>query len=118
MILDELKLDINSKKLVSELNLAEKQMVLIARAVSFKCKYLILDEPTAPLSNSETKELFRIVNDLKAKDVAIIFISHRLPELFEICDDITVMRDGRFVSQELISETTQEKIVELMLGQN
>lgn len=117
VILDELKLDINSKKLVSELNLAEKQMVLIARAVSFKCKYLILDEPTAPLSNSETKELFRIVNDLKTKDVAIIFISHRLPELFEICDDITVMRDGRFVSQELISETTQEKIVELMLGQ-
>lgn len=116
IILDDLKLAINSKVLVSELSLAEKQMVLIARAISFKCKYLILDEPTAPLSNSETKELFRIVNELKRKDVAIIFISHRLPELFEICDDITIMRDGKFVAQKLIKETSQAEIVELMLG--
>ncbi|MFW7421227.1 sugar ABC transporter ATP-binding protein [Vagococcus fluvialis] len=116
LILDDLNLTIDSKKLVSELSLAEKQMVLIARAVSFKCQYLILDEPTAPLSNSETKELFRIVNELKKKDVSIIFISHRLPELFDICDDITVMRDGQFVARKLISETNQEEIVELMLG--
>lgn len=115
-VLNDLKLKIDPKKLVSELTLAEKQMVLIARAVSYKCKYLILDEPTAPLSNSETEELFRIVNELKEKDVAIIFISHRLPELFEICDDITVMRDGKFIAQKLIKDTNQSEIVELMLG--
>lgn len=115
-ILKDLKLNINSKKPVSELSLAEKQMVLIARAISFQCKYLILDEPTAALSNSETVELFRIVNELKEKGVAIIFISHRLPELFEICDDITVMRDGKFVEKKFIKDTNVSEIVELMLG--
>ncbi|MDQ7860439.1 hypothetical protein RCO48_03225 [Peribacillus frigoritolerans] len=73
-------------------------MVLIARAVSTECKFLILDEPTAPLSHTETTELFRIVNELKQKGVAIIFISHRLPEIFEICEEITIMRNGERVT--------------------
>lgn len=115
-ILKSMHVNVSSKKLVSELTLAEKQMVLIARSISKKCRFLILDEPTAPLSMSETKELFRIVRDLKAKNVGVIFISHRLPELFEICDDITVMRNGEFVVKEKIKETTQNKVVEAMLG--
>lgn len=115
-ILDSMNIKISSKKLVSELTLAEKQMVLIARAISKECRFLILDEPTAPLSNTETKELFRIVNDLKSKNVGIIFISHRLPELFEICDDITVMKDGQFVIKKCIKDTNQNEIVEYMLG--
>ncbi|MDZ5474070.1 sugar ABC transporter ATP-binding protein [Bacillus sp. 31A1R] len=115
-ILASMKINVSSKKLVSELTLAEKQMVLIARSIMKDCKFLILDEPTAPLSHSETNELFRIVTDLKNRNVGIIFISHRLPELFEICDDITVMRNGEFVSKERIAETTQNRIVEQMLG--
>lgn len=115
-ILDSMNVKISSKRLVSELTLAEKQMVLIARAISTSCKFLILDEPTAPLSNSETEELFRIVKDLKSKNVGIIFISHRLPELFEICDEITVMRDGEFVIKKDIKSTHQNEIVEYMLG--
>lgn len=115
-ILTSMHVNVSSKKLVSDLTLAEKQMVLIARSISKKCRFLILDEPTAPLSMSETNELFRIVRDLKMKNVGVIFISHRLPELFEICDDITVMRNGEFVAKEKIKETTQNKVVEAMLG--
>jgi simple sugar transport system ATP-binding protein len=115
-ILNELKINVSSKTLVSELTLAEKQMVLIARAILTECKFLILDEPTAPLSQSETNELFRIVKELKENNVGIIFISHRLPEIFEICDDITVMRNGEFVSHEAISQITQNRVVEQMLG--
>lgn len=115
-ILENMNVNVSSKKLVSELTLAEKQMVLIARAVSKQCKFLVLDEPTAPLSHSETKELFRIVRDLVKKDVGIIFISHRLPELFEICDDITIMKNGEFVCKEKIAETSQNEVVERMLG--
>jgi simple sugar transport system ATP-binding protein len=116
-ILNSIHVKISSKTLVSELTLAEKQMVIIARSLVKQCKFLILDEPTAPLSYSETNELFRIVRDLKQRDVGIIFISHRLPELFEICDEITVMKNGEFVSREKISETSQNRVVESMLGE-
>lgn len=115
-ILDGMNVKISCRKLVSELSLAEKQMVLIARAISKECKFLILDEPTAPLSNSETEELFRIVRDLLKKNVGVIFISHRLPELFEICNEITVMKDGEFVVKKDIKDTNQNEIVEYMLG--
>ncbi len=115
-ILKNLKINVSSIELVSELTLAEKQMVLIARAILTECKFLILDEPTAPFSQSETTELFRIVNELKANNVGIIFISHRLPEIFELCDEITIMRNGEFVSCESISKTSQSRVVEQMLG--
>ncbi|MFC0558925.1 sugar ABC transporter ATP-binding protein [Halalkalibacter alkalisediminis] len=116
-ILEKMKINVSSKKLVSELTLAEKQMVLIARAVSTKCKFLILDEPTAPLSHAETTEFFRIVQQLKENQVGIIFISHRLPEIFEIADEITVMRNGKFVVKEQTAATSQSKVIENMLGE-
>jgi simple sugar transport system ATP-binding protein len=116
-ILASLNMDVSSKQLVSELTLAEKQMVLIARATTSDCKFLILDEPTAPLSHTETEKLFEVVARLKANNVGIIFISHRLPELFEICDDITVMRNGRFIIEEKISETSVNRVVEHMIGE-
>lgn len=115
-ILADLHVNIPTTKQISELTLAQKQMVLIARAVSDSCKCLILDEPTAPLSHTETEELFRLISLLKKQDVAIIFISHRLPELFEICEEITVMRNGESVMSEKVSETSTNKVVERMLG--
>ncbi|GGK30434.1 ABC transporter ATP-binding protein [Caldalkalibacillus thermarum] len=116
-ILASMHVNVSPKKLVSELTLAQKQMVLIARSLLQQCTFLILDEPTAPLSLTETEELFRIVRDLKQKNVGVIFISHRLPELFDICDEITVMRNGQFVVREKIENTTPNKVVEYMLGQ-
>lgn len=115
-VLDRLRVSIPTRKLVQELTLAEKQMVLIARSVSMQCRYVVLDEPTAPLSTSETDSLFRIVRLLKSEGVGVIFISHRLPELYEICEDITIMRDGRLVHRGEIASLSQEQIVEHMLG--
>lgn len=117
-VLKHLNVNIPVNKKVSELSLAEKQMVLIARAIAQKCSLLILDEPTAPLSKSETDELFRVVNELKAKGVGIIFISHRLPEIFAICDEITIMRDGQFITKMKINDTNEKEVVEHMLGRS
>ncbi|MGY3316612.1 simple sugar transport system ATP-binding protein [Peribacillus simplex] len=116
LILEDMKIRVPSKKLVRDLALAEKQMVLIARAVSTECKFLILDEPTAPLSHTETTELFRIVNELKQKGVGVIFISHRLPEIFEICEEITIMRNGELVTCRKMEDITRNEVIENMLG--
>lgn len=115
-ILARMNIRVSGKKLISELTLAEKQMVLIARAVSKQCRILVLDEPTAPLSHSETEQLFKLVRKLKEDGVSIIFISHRLPELYEICDEITIMRDGQLVKSDRIANIDQPKVVEYMLG--
>ena len=116
-VLTRLNVDIDVKETVANLTLAQKQMVLIARCVAGECRLLILDEPTAPLSHAETEELFRVVRDLAKQNVAVVFISHRLDELYEICDTITIMRDGRNVTRmPLNKELKQNVIVEHMLG--
>ncbi|MDO4487712.1 MAG: sugar ABC transporter ATP-binding protein [Eubacteriales bacterium] len=116
--LDEIGVDIPLNMIIEQLSMAQKQMVLIARAVLRNCKFLILDEPTAPLSNAETEKLFNIVRGLRDKGVGVIFISHRLNELFEICETMTVMRDGRITEAniKLDENITIKRIVELMLG--
>lgn len=116
-VLDRLNIKLDTRKKAMDLQLAEKQMVLIARAIVHERKFLILDEPTAPLSQRETDELFRIVRDLAFNHrVGVIFISHRLPELFAICQDISIMKDGKMVTTEKIADMTTKKVVELMLG--
>ncbi|OUM94229.1 MAG: ABC transporter [Thermobacillus sp. ZCTH02-B1] len=115
-VLGRLEVRIPTRKRAAELTLAEKQMVLIARAMTTDCRFLILDEPTAPLSRAETERLFRLIRLLKSRGTGIIFISHRLPELYEICEDITVMRDGRVVARGRLPDMTQQQIVEHMLG--
>lgn len=115
-ILSGMNLQIPVKKLAGELTLAEKQLVLIARAISSDCSFLILDEPTAPLSHKETTELFRIARDLAKRDVGIIFISHRMPEIFELCDELTIMRNGELVVNKGIGEVDIHQVIEYMLG--
>lgn len=116
-VMERLSIQLDTHTLVQDLALAEKQMVLIARAIAEERRFLILDEPTAPLSHKETKELFRIVRDLAYnQDVGVIFISHRLPELFEICEDITIMKDGQVVTSRKIEGLNQKQVIELMLG--
>lgn len=116
-VLKRLNIDIDVYTLIQDLSLAQKQMVLIARAIADQCRFLILDEPTAPLSNTETEALFRLVEDLAYNhNVGVIFISHRLPELFSICKEITIMRDGRVVTRRSMEGMTAKEVVELMLG--
>lgn len=109
---------IDEHALVQTLSLAQKQMVLIAKALQAKCSFLILDEPTAPLSNTETNELFRVVRHLhETENIAILFISHRLYEILEICENYTVMRNGKLIgSAPVNASTTTKEIVEQMLG--
>ncbi|MFP3043590.1 sugar ABC transporter ATP-binding protein [Treponema primitia] len=116
--LDRLGVNIDVRKSVAELTLAEKQMILLASAARERCKFLVLDEPTAPLSNTETENLFKVVRYLaKEENVGIVFISHRLAELFEICEHITIMKDGQVVKDmDITPDLTINQIVEYMLG--
>lgn len=116
--LARLGVDIDVRRPISDLSLAEKQMVLLASAARERCKFLVLDEPTAPLSNTETENLFKVVRFLaKEENVGIVFISHRLPELFEICEHITIMRDAQVVKDmDITPDLSVKQIVEYMLG--
>jgi len=119
-LLDELSIPISAKAKVGALSLAQKQMVLIAKSVRIGCRFLVLDEPTAPLSVSETEDLFNIVrNMMKKYDMSIVFITHRLQEVLQICNTVTVMRNGEIVTTIPVTpELTQKHIVDLMLGRS
>lgn len=115
-IFDNMGIYINPNSLVKELSIAQKQMVEIARVLSSETKVLIMDEPTSSISKKETKILFRLINDLKESGVSIIYISHRMEELFEICDRITIMRDGKTISTLNTKDvSSEEELVNLMI---
>ena len=111
-------LHINPKSQVKTLGIGAQQMVEIAGAIRRNCKLLILDEPTASLTKNETKEMYRMVRLLKEAGVTTIFISHKLSEVFDIADRATVLKDGRFVVTEEISNLTESKLVEYMTGRD
>jgi len=117
-ILEQLDVSLDPKILVEELSVAEKQMVEIAKALSFKAKLIIMDEPTAALSENEVQKLFAIIRTLKAQGTAVLFVSHRLKEVFAIADRITVLRDGRFVVTRSVNETDEKEIIRLMVGRD
>ncbi|SIQ47716.1 simple sugar transport system ATP-binding protein [Paenibacillus sp. RU4T] len=114
--LQRLGVELPLHKPAGELSLAEKQLVLIARLLTERARFVILDEPTAPLSLEEAERLFRVIEGLKASGIGIIFITHRLPEVFRVSDRITVMRDGMRVLTADKRELTPESVVEAMLG--
>ncbi len=111
-----LKLDPRTE--VGELTVAKQQMVEIAKALSFKSKVLIMDEPTAALNSAEIAELFRIIRQLKAEGVGIVYISHKMDELGEISDRVTVMRDGEYVGTVPTATTTTDTIISMMVGRS
>ncbi|QDG76011.1 sugar ABC transporter ATP-binding protein [Labrenzia sp. PHM005] len=108
--------DIDVKAPVSSLGIAHRQLVEIARALQSKSRILILDEPTATLTERETKRLFDLVAKIKADGVTVVFVSHHLDEVFEICDRVTVFRNGKTIATDLISNTTPDGIVQRMVG--
>jgi ABC-type sugar transport system ATPase subunit len=109
-------LDADPMTLVRELSVAEQQMVEIARALSMRSKLIVMDEPTSALSQAEVEKLFRIVRDLKAQGLSVIFVTHRLEEVFEICERFTVLRDGKLVGSGSVRETDVDGIIRLMVG--
>jgi ribose transport system ATP-binding protein len=111
-----LQIDIDPDTPVRELTVAYQQIVEIAKAVSRQVKLLVMDEPTAPLSNREVLRLFELVARLKMQGIAIIYISHRLEEIFKLTENVTVIRDGRYISTVKTSETTRAELVAMMVG--
>lgn len=116
--LKQLNVNINPKVKVSELTVAEQQMVEIAKTISSNCNVLIMDEPTAALTESEIDALFNVILDLKKQGVSIIYISHRLEELVRIVDRVTVLRDGETISTYNYSDVTLEQLIKDMVGRS
>lgn len=117
-MIDALGIDLSARTIVSGLTIAQQQLVEIIKAVSFNTHILVLDEPTSSLSLKETQRLFDIIRRLQGKGVAIIYISHKMDEIFEISDHITVIRDGRYIDTVPTSQTSSEEVVRKMVGRS
>lgn len=116
VLLDRLNVKHKPSQLLGELSIGEQQMVEIAKALSFKSQVIIMDEPTDALTDTETASLFTVINELREEGYGIVYISHRLKEIFEICDDITVLRDGKFIAERSVDEVDEDDLIELMVG--
>ena len=115
-LLKDLNLPLNPRTKVGNLGIGQQQLVEIAKALSQKAKILVLDEPTAALTESEVETLFSILRDLKERGVGMIYISHKLDEVFEMSDRITVLRDGKTVGTNNAADLTKDKVIALMVG--
>jgi ABC-type sugar transport system ATPase subunit len=117
-LLDTLGVNLDPRAVVRDLSVAEQQMVEIAKALSFNAQLVIMDEPTSALTDREVENLIQIVKTLKARGLGVIFITHRLDEIFHMCDWVTVLRDGRNAGEIPIARATSEAIVRMMVGRN
>ena len=115
-IFQQLEVSVDPSAVMSTMPVSQRQMVEIAKAVSYNSKIIVFDEPTSSLTEVEVEHLFRIINMLKAKGCGIIYISHKMEEILRISDDVTIMRDGAWVATEPASELTMEEIIKLMVG--
>jgi len=113
-----LDLDIDPKTKVSNLSTSQMQMVAIVKAIAFNADIIIMDEPTSAISDREVRRLFEVIRKLKAQNKTIIYISHKMDEIFEITDRITVMRDGKWIGTVLTSETTKDELIQMMVGRD
>lgn len=115
-LFDRLNVDIDPTEMMANLTVGKQQMCEIAKAVSFDAKVIIFDEPSAALTEAEIEEMFKIIRDLKEKDIAMVYISHRMDEIKVITDRVTVMRDGTYVGTLITEECTKEDIINMMVG--
>lgn len=115
-MLGSIDMKIPPRTKVAALSVAQRQMIEIAKAISINAKLVIMDEPTSALTDSETRKLFKVIQSLKSRGITVIYISHRMEEIFEICDSYTIMRDGRFISSGDIKDVSTDKIIEDLVG--
>lgn len=115
-IFDQLEVHVDPKAIMSTLPVSQRQMVEIAKAVSYDAKIIVFDEPTSSLTEVEVEHLFRIINMLRDKGCGIIYISHKMEEILRISDDVTIMRDGQYVTTKLAKDLTMDEIIRLMVG--
>lgn len=114
--LDQIGCNINPNTLVEDINLGEMQMIEIAKALTKNSSVIIMDEPTTALTDVETQKLFEVIRKLKEKGIAIIYISHRMDEIFQICDSITVLRDGKYIDSVETKDVTKDDLITMMVG--
>ena len=117
-IFKDLDIKVDPKKKVADLPIAERQMIEIAKAVSYKSKVIVMDEPTSSLTEKEVEHLFRIIKKLKESGVGIIYISHKMEEIKMISDEITILRDGKWISTNDVSKISTEQIISMMVGRD
>lgn len=115
-LLRDLGAEIDPKRLVGSISTAHRQIVAIARAISSRCQVIIFDEPTSSLTERETSRLFEAIRRLSAQRIGVIYISHRMEEVFRLCDRVTVLRDGRYVATKPVAETTMHDLITMMIG--
>ena len=115
-MLDRFDLGIDADSLIADLSIAQQQLVEIVKAISFNCRILVMDEPTSSISDREVAKLFDIMRGLAAQGVGIIYISHKMSELDEVCDRVTVLRDGTYVDTCVVAETPKDTLINLMVG--
>ncbi|MFM4703879.1 galactose/methyl galactoside ABC transporter ATP-binding protein MglA [Aeromonas bivalvium] len=115
-IFDELDIDIDPKVKVGTLSVSQMQMIEIAKAFSYDAKIVIMDEPTSSLTEKEVNHLFKIINKLKEKGCGIVYISHKMEEIFQLCDEITILRDGQWVATQPLEGMTMDQIIGMMVG--
>ncbi|MGY3912373.1 galactose/methyl galactoside ABC transporter ATP-binding protein MglA [Aeromonas piscicola] len=115
-IFDELDIDIDPKVKVGTLSVSQMQMIEIAKAFSYDAKIVIMDEPTSSLTEKEVNHLFKIINKLKEKGCGIVYISHKMEEIFQLCDEITILRDGQWVATQPLKGMTMDQIIGMMVG--
>ena len=115
-MLDKFDLGINATDEIFDLSIAQQQMVEIVKAISFNCRILVMDEPTSSISDREVTQLFEIMRNLAAQGVGIIYISHKMSELNEVCDRVTVLRDGMYVGTRVVADTPRDELITMMVG--
>ena len=113
-----LNMNVNPSTIMRTMSVSQRQMVEIAKAVSYDAKVIVLDEPTSSLTEREVQKLFSIVNDLKKKGVSFVYISHKMDEIFEICDEVSVLRDGKLIMTKSTKETNMNELIAAMVGRS
>lgn len=117
-VFKELDIPVDPKTIIGKLSVSQRQMVEIAKAVSYNAKIVVLDEPTSSLTEEEVEHLFKIMNKLRDNGVALVYISHKMEEILHISDEVTIMRDGKWVATEHARDLTTDKIIKLMVGRD
>ena len=115
-VMDRVGVNIPVDAVMSDLSVGQQQMVEICKALMVDAKVIIMDEPTAALTESETEGLFKVINSLREKGVSIVYISHRMEEIFALCDRITILRDGQYIDTKEIKDLTMDDVVQMMIG--
>lgn len=117
-IFKELEIDVDPRSKVADLAVSERQMIEIAKAVSYNSKIIVMDEPTSSLTEKEVEHLFKIINKLRDRGCGIVYISHKMEEIKAISDDITILRDGKWIATESVADLSTDQIINMMVGRD